>query len=85
MVNTRPLSHIGAHAKGYNPNSIAICYGGDLDKDENPKDTRTPEQRTALRLLMNVLLVRFFGCKVCGHCDLSPDLNRNGKIESVNG
>ena len=49
--------------------------------ERKPKDTRTPEQRTALRQLVNELLARFSGFKVCGHRDLSPDLNRNGKIE----
>ena len=44
VINTRPLSRIGAHAKGYNRNSIGICYEGGLDKDGKPKDTRTPEQ-----------------------------------------
>ena len=33
VLNTRPLSRIGAHAKGYNRNSIGICYEGGLDKD----------------------------------------------------
>ena len=82
VINTRPLSRIGAHAKGYNRNSIGICYEGGLDKDGKLKDTRTPEQRVALRLLVNELLARFSDCKVCGHHDLSPDLNHNGKIES---
>ena len=41
VINTRPLSRIGAHAKGYNRNSIGICYEGGLDKDGKPKDTRT--------------------------------------------
>ena len=45
IVNTRPLGRIGAHAKGFNRNSIGICYEGGLDKDGKPKDTRTPEQR----------------------------------------
>ena len=47
------------------------------------KDERHPypEQRTALRQLVNELLLRFPGCKVCGHRDLSPDLNSDGKIE----
>ena len=81
VVNTRPLSRIGAHAKGYNRYSIGICYEGGLDKDGKPKDTRTPQQRAALRKLVNELLVRFSGCKVCGHRDLSPDLNHNGRIE----
>ena len=55
VINTRPLSRIGAHAKGYNRNSIGICYEGGLDKDGKPKDTRTPEQRVALRQLVDEL------------------------------
>ena len=81
VVNTRPLNRIGAHAKGYNQYSIGICYEGGLDKDGKPKDTRTPEQRIALRQLVSELQKRFPGCKVCGHRDLSLDLNHNGKIE----
>lgn len=76
MITTRPLSRIGAHAKGYNRNTIGIYYEGGLDKVGKPKDTRTLEQR---RLIIELQL-RFPGCKVCGHRDLSPDLNRNGKI-----
>ena len=81
VVNTRPLSRIGAHTKGYNRNSIGICYEGGFDKDGKSKDTRTPEQRVALRQLVDDLLERFPRSKVCGHRDFSPDLNRNGKIE----
>ena len=33
VINTRPLSRIGAHAKEYNRNSIGICYEGGRDKD----------------------------------------------------
>ena len=39
---------MGAHCKGHNANSIGICYIGGLDKNGNPKDTRTPEQKKAL-------------------------------------
>ena len=53
VVRTRSLSRTGAHAKGYNRNSIDICYEGGLDKDGKPKDTRTPEQRSAFRQLVN--------------------------------
>jgi len=81
VINTRPLSRIGAHAKGHNRTSIGICYEGGLDKDGKPKDTRTPEQRIALRQLVSELQKRFPGCKVCGHRDLSPDQKRNGMIE----
>ena len=79
--NTRHIAQIGAHTKGYNHHSIGICYEGGLDAMGNPTDTRTPEQRTVLRLLVQQLRQRFPTAKVCGHRDLSPDTNGNGKIE----
>ncbi len=82
VVNTRPLALAGAHVKGYNKYSIGICYEGGLDARGCPKDTRTPEQRAALRLLVHQLLRRFRGnVRVCGHRDLSPDRNGDGVVE----
>lgn len=81
ILATRPLEHNGAHAKGFNANSIAVCYEGGLDSEGRPADTRTPEQRESLQLLVLQLLDNFPGCRVCGHRDLSPDLNKNGEIE----
>ena len=78
---TRPVERIGAHAKGFNASSIGICYEGGLDCRGRPADTRTPEQRATLRLLIHQLLEVFPGCRVCGHRDLSPDRNGNGEIE----
>ena len=60
----RPLHIVGAHATGYNAHSIGICYEGGLDKDGDPKDTRTPEQRAALRRLVNELMLRCSGVRV---------------------
>ena len=77
----RPVHQIGAHATGWNDKSIGICYEGGLDAHGCPADTRTPEQRAALRLLVHQLLETFPGSRVCGHRDLSPDLNGNGEIE----
>lgn len=66
----------------YNAHSVGICYEGGLDARGNPKDTRTPEQRSAMHLLVAQLLKRFKNnvC-ICGHRDLSPDLNGDGVIE----
>ena len=77
---TRPVERIGAHVKGFNANSIGICYEGGLDCRGRPADTRTPEQRAALRLLVHQLLEKFPDCRVCGHRDLSEDLNGDGTI-----
>lgn len=78
---TRPLERIGAHAQGFNQNSIGICYEGGLDCKGRPADTRTPAQREHLWLLVRQILDNFPGCRVVGHRDLSPDLNKNGEIE----
>ncbi|MFT0318903.1 N-acetylmuramoyl-L-alanine amidase [Bacteroides thetaiotaomicron] len=78
---TRPIERIGAHVKGFNASSIGICYEGGLDCRGRPADTRTPEQKASLRLLVYQLKQRFSGCRVCGHRDLSPDLNGDGEIE----
>ena len=78
---TRSLERIGAHAKAFNAHSIGICYEGGLDARGNPKDTRTPEQRSALHLLVYQLLQQFRNARVCGHRDLSPDLDGDGTVE----
>ena len=79
---TRSLERIGAHAKGFNAHSIGICYEGGLDAKGRAKDTRTPEQCSSMHLLVAQLLKRFKNniC-ICGHRDLSPDLNGDGLIE----
>lgn len=79
----RDIDLIGAHA-GYpwNNGSIGIVYVGGLDsKNNNPKDTRTPEQSKALYELVKKLIEIYPIKKVIGHRDVSPDTNNNGIIE----
>ncbi len=66
----RPLERAGAHAKGYNKNSIGICYVGGLDKDFKPEDNRTDEQKIAMYQLIIELERRFNVDYIGGHCDL---------------
>ena len=63
----RPEGDIGAHCAGHNKHSIGICYIGGLDRRGNPKDTRTPQQREALRSLVALLQERYPGATVHGH------------------
>ena len=82
IKSTRPLERIGAHSRGFNRESIGICYEGGLDVQGCPADTRTPEQCSALRLLVHQLLKRFRNnIRICGHRDLSPDRNGDGVVE----
>lgn len=69
-----------AHAKGHNTGFIAICYEGGLDKDLNPKDTRTEAQKQAL-IACKLFIERMFDViEWMGHRDLSPDANHDGVI-----
>lgn len=77
----RSLDHIGAHVRGFNSRSIGIAYEGGLLPNGSATDTRTPEQKEALCFLIRQLLVVYPKSTVCGHRDLSPDLNGNGIIE----
>ena len=80
IKNTRPLEKPGAHALGYNAHSIGIWYEGGLDVRYRPADTRTEWQKHSLRVLIRTLLMDYPGCRVCGHRDLSPDRNGDGRI-----
>ena len=80
IKNTRPLEKPGAHALGYNAHRIGICYEGGLDVRYRPADTRTEWQKHSLRVLIRTLLMDYPGCRVCGHRDLSPDRNGDGRI-----
>jgi len=68
----RHVDEQGAHAAGHNTNTIGICLIG--------TDKFTREQWAELRQLVNELLVDYPNARVCGHRDLSPDLNGDGRI-----
>ena len=75
----RPWDTPGAHAKGYNNNSIGICYVGGLSKGK-PSDTRTVAQIHSLRAAVGMLKAQYPMIDVVGHRDLSVDLNGDGMI-----
>ena len=81
LHHCRPVSEPGAHVRGFNRHSIGICYEGGLDRDGHPADTRSPAQRAALRGLVYQLLKQYRNTRVCGHRDLSPDIDGDGVVE----
>lgn len=76
----RPWDQPGAHAKGYNNNSVGICYVGGLDSKGKAKDTRTVAQIHSLRASVQMLKAQFPLIDSVGHRDLSTDLNGDGMI-----
>ena len=68
----RPEWLIGAHCTNHNKYSIGVCYEGGLNARGQPADTRTPEQKSALRTLLEMLHRRYPNAVIVGHHDLNP-------------
>jgi len=87
----RSLEDVGAHAAGFNQASVGICLIG--GKERTGK--YTSKQWGALMNLVCLLAAQLkiplappqrlndksIKNGICGHRDLSPDLNKNGQIE----
>ena len=69
----RPEWLIGAHCVNHNAHSIGVCYEGGLDIRGQPDDTRTAEQKAAMRRLLEELHARYPRAFILGHRDLNPD------------
>lgn len=68
VMRGRPEDEMGAHCLGHNLQSIGVCYVGGLDKETlQPKDTRTEEQKRAMRNLVARLRRRYPGATLHGH------------------
>lgn len=67
----REEERVGAHCRNHNRHSIGVCYIGGLAADgRTPADTRTPEQRAALRNLLEALHRKYPEALIVGHRDL---------------
>lgn len=64
----RDVDKAGSHTKGYNSNSIGVVYVGGMTADNrHPKDTRTKEQRAALKALVKELKRLYPLASIHGH------------------
>ena len=78
----RPLHRIPASARGHNKYAAAICYVGGLNPETGKaEDTRTPRQKELLIKLIKQLKAKYPNATIHGHRDLSPDKNKDGKID----
>ena len=78
----RPLDMVGAHAFGHNLYTLAVCIVGGLDPNGNPEDNFTLEQYRSLGMLLKNWRMAFHNVNdVCGHRDLSKDIDGDGVIE----
>lgn len=81
----RPVHEVGAHVAGFNGASVGVCMVGGLDERGNSL-VNAPNQFTAAqwntaKVLLAYLRKLYPDARVCGHRDLSPDANKDGKIQ----
>ena len=68
----RDIAKIGAHCKGYNRNSIGICYCGGVETDgKTPKDTRLDCQKEALTAVLRTLKAMYPEAVIHSHNDFA--------------
>jgi N-acetylmuramoyl-L-alanine amidase len=83
----RPLEDIGAHVQGFNATSVGVCMVGGLTiaghELVNAPDQFTKEQWATAFDLVQVLRRVYPAARVVGHRDLSPDSNKDGKIQQT--
>jgi len=77
----RSIYETGAHVKNQNEGSIGVCYIGGLGSSMEQKDTRTPEQKESLLLLLKTLKKMHPEATIHGHNEFSakacPCFNAN--------
>ena len=77
----RSIYETGAHVKNQNEGSIGVCYIGGLGSSMEAKDTRTPEQKESLLLLLKTLKKMHPSATIHGHNEFSakacPCFNAN--------
>lgn len=77
----RPIGTVGAHVEGRNHDSVGVCMVGGVDAGGiKGEDNFTPAQFDTLEKVLRDLRQTFGHVLICGHRDLSPDLNHDGKI-----
>lgn len=66
-----PYERVTNGAVGFNFDSIHFCYIGGVGKDQQPKDTRTKEQKETMTKLVKETIKFFPKLLIAGHRDLN--------------
>lgn len=80
IETARREGEIGAHVKGHNMHSVGICLVGGITANGKNHGEFTQAQWQSLHKLLRELEAKYPEARICGHRDLSPDLNGDGTI-----
>jgi N-acetylmuramoyl-L-alanine amidase len=71
----RPLHVSGAHAKGFNGQSVGVCLIGGIDANGDPEDNFTDQQMDSLSTTLEYWKLIYPSADIVGHRDL-PGVNK---------
>lgn len=71
IENGRNVDAMGAHARGHNDDSVAICLIGGVDESNNPDANFTREQYSALETIVRTLKATYPNAEVRGHREVA--------------
>lgn len=82
----RPVDQVGAHCEGHNLETIGICMVGGLSETGRAENNFTPEQFSAVQLLIHSLVKQYPAIvKLSGHNDYAnkacPCFNVHDKLK----
>lgn len=84
----RGRGEVGAHVAGFNAHSIGICLVGGIERDARYTTAQWQALPPLLATLCSELgvpleapLYARHGHGLCGHRDLSPDINADGQVQ----
>ena len=90
IVEMYPFDKVTNGVRGYNLNTIHICYVGGVEENNvnKAKDTRTDSQKKSIQVAIQKALHWALqngstSIGVVGHRDYSPDQNGSGLIEPL--
>ena len=74
LVHLLDVEKVSNGVKGFNSETINISYIGGVDGN-NPKDTRTPQQKATLLKLLKELKIKYPNAIIQGHRDF-PNVHK---------
>lgn len=69
IIQLLSVDKVSNGVQGFNSKTINLSYIGGVDKQNKPKDTRTPEQKAAILCKLRELKKQFPKAKIQGHRD----------------
>lgn len=88
IENGRPVDVVGAHASGFNSDSVGVCLVGGINEKGKADANFTLEQYISLKTLLDTLKASYPEAEIKGHRDVNngkecPSFDIHGLLANV--